>query len=665
MKLIAKNKLSITLTIAALVSTVAFGFANFAFAAVAFNTFDISYSPSLNHDLPLIDAKNITKFGSYSASQGDHNNGVQADAGDVIEFQIYYHNGAPNLDENIAHNVIVKANLPGATRQTHEVSASIDSDETAPVSSSGRGGNIAIHISGQPQTLEFVSGSVRHFPNRASQTLAPSNGDNLLGSGVNIGNIRGCFEFSGFVTFRARVGNIQADRNLTIQKKVFNASRGDSSFQDSVSASPNERVRFEIRLETSGNTSQSNVVIKDILPSRLNFIGGTVREDGSSVSSSYESDLFASFGRNLGTLFAGTVRTIVFEANVAGSGSFSSGNTTLTNTAEVRSDQIGTRLDDANVNVNIQVDQNLNINKRILNITRGDSFFQDSVTANPGDRVKFEIRVETGGTQTQNNVTVRDILPSQLNYISGTLRQDGSFVGNDFTMFGSGLNIGTVSANTTRIFTFEATVAGTGVFSGTTTLINTANVRSDQVSTRQEDAAVTVQIVGGAQFSLRKTAFNLTKNVDATTAPADPGDIITYTLYYKNTGGITLNNVVIEDSIHDVLELAEITNQGGAVSVNSVIRYSPVIVQPGVEIARTFQVRVRHQSLFPASSDLFMTNIYGNEVRVQVRRPTLTGVTTPPRTGPGEWISVGLAGLATAGYWLYRRKKTAQIAENI
>lgn len=664
MKTITSKKIYTILTAGALIAASALSLAGNVQAAVEFNTFPLSYTPSQNHDLPLIDARNFTDGGAFSTSQDDHNNGVQADPGEVVEFQIYYHNGAAASE--VAHNVIAQATLPGGTRNTHEVSASIDSDETSPISSSNHGGNIAININGQAQTLEFISGSVRHFPDRASRTVVPPNGDNLLTGGINLGNIQGCFEFSGFVTFKARVGSgVQADRNLTINKRVLNASRGDSSFQDSVSASPNERVRFEIRFETTGNQSQSGVTVRDALPNRLNFVSGTVRENGSSVSSSYESDLIFGSGRNLGTFPAGTARAITFEANVDGSGSFS-GSTTVVNTASVRSSEVSERQDSASVNVNvIGVDQNLTIDKRVLNVSRGDSSFQDSVTANPGDRVRFEIRVNTSGNASQSNVILRDILPSQLTFISGTFRQDGQFVGNESGFFGSGVNLGSLPSNSSRTFSFEANVAGSGVFSGATTLTNTANVRSDQVSTRQNDAVVNVQVVGSAQFTLRKAAWNLTKNADATTVPADPGDIITYTLYYKNTGGITLNNVVIEDNIHDVLELSEITNQGGAVSVNSVIRYSPVDIFPGVEIARTFQVRVRNQSLFPAGSDLLMVNIYGNEVRVQVRRPTVGGVTTPPRTGPGEWISVSLAGLATAGYWLYRRKKTAQIAGNI
>ncbi len=51
-----------------------------------------------------------------------------------------------------------------------------------------------------------------------------------------------------------------------------------------------------------------------------------------------------------------------------------------------------------------------------------------------------------------------------------------------------------------------------------------------------------------------------------------------------------------------------------------------------------------------------MVNIYGNEIRIPVRRPSLSGVTTPPRTGAGEWLAGTLAGLVTFGYWVYRER---------
>ena len=485
-------------------------------AAVAFNTFPISYSPSTNHDWPMIDARNVSDGGSFSSSQSDHDNGVTADAGEEIEFQIYYHNSGVTEDE--ATNVVVRAFLPGGTRDIHEVSATIDSDQTSAISSADafRGGNIDIHINGDAQTLQFISGSVLWFPNRSTSSQFLSNANSLVGSGVNIGTIKGCFDFSGFLTFRARGGS-------------------------------------------TGTSSQ---------------------------------------------------------------------------------------------------DRDLSISKRVTNVTRADGSLRDSTNANPGDRVHFEIRFDVQGNASQNDVIARDIMPSRLIFVSGSLRVDGGFFSNENEFFGGGRNFGTLNAGRNIVITYDATVASAGAFSGTTFLTNTANVRSDQVGTRQDEADVVVQPAAATtSFSLRKTAFNSTKGVDATTVAADPGDSITYTLFYRNAGSVQINNVIIEDEIHDVLELAFITDQGGATSVNSVIRYSPVSVPAGVEVSRSFQVRVREANLFPANSELVMVNVYGNEVRIPVRKPRVIGVVTPPRTGPSEIVMVALASLTTAGYWLYERRK--------
>lgn len=494
----------------------AVGMSQDAQAAVAFNTFPISYTQATNRDYPMIDARNVSAGGSFSNSQSDHDNGVSASPGDEIEFQIYYHNTSIDTDE--ATNVIIRAILPGGSRTAHTVEAVIDSDQTSPVSSSAAfyGGNISINISGNSQTLEFVSGSVRHFPNRSASGQIPSGGDNLTGSGLSIGTVRGCFEFSGIATFRARVGSQQTvsdTRGLNLTKRVMNLTRGETTFRDSTAAGPGDRVKFEIRFDTSGNASQNNVIVRDILPSRLNYLSGTLQENGATVSGSYETDFFAS-GRNLGALSAGVSKTL----------------------------------------------------------------------------------------------------------------------------------------------TFEGTVSSASAFTGGSTLINTANVRSDQVSTRQDDADIVVQIQTTSSFSLRKTAFNLTKGVDATSVAADPGDIITYTLYYRNTGNTTITDAIIQDDIRDILELAQMTNTGSAVVDVGILKYQPVTVQAGVEVAKTFQVQIRPAADFPPISDLVMVNTYGNEVRIPVRRPQVLGIISPPRTGAGEWLTVSLASFVTLSYWLFKKR---------
>jgi uncharacterized repeat protein (TIGR01451 family) len=488
-------------------------------AAPAFNAFPISYTPQTNMDLPMIDARNVTQSGSFSTSQADHDSGVSANPGDVIEFEIYYHNAA--VAEDAATNVLIKASLPGGTRQSHEASATISSDQTATVSSTDafRGGNIFININGSAQTLTFMPGSVQWFPQRSSTASSLSNSDNLLGSGVNIGTVQGCFNFSGFLTFQAQVGN-----------------------------------------QTTTTTTQN---------------------------------------------------------------------------------------------------QNLSISKQVLNVTRGDNNYNQSTTANPGDRVRFRVSFNTSGTGSQTNVIVRDILPPQLSYVSGTLQLDGSAVSNQFDFFGAGLNLGTQFAGNSHTLIFDANVAQGQAFSGSSSLINTANVRSDQVFTHQDQVTVSVQQVQGvAQSSLRKTAFNVTQGVDATIRPANPGDIIAYSLYFKNTGQTAISGAVIQDDISDVEQLSQVVDQGGATSLNGSIVYAPVDVPAGVEVSRTFQVKVMAANLIPSNSDLVMDNVYGNEVRILVNRPQVRGATVPPRTGPNEWFPVVLASLATAGYAVRRKLKS-------
>ncbi len=68
----------------------------------AFNIFPISYTGQQNHDLPMIDAKNVTRGEGWSSSQADHDAGIQASPGDIIEFSVFYHNGTADTPENVA-----------------------------------------------------------------------------------------------------------------------------------------------------------------------------------------------------------------------------------------------------------------------------------------------------------------------------------------------------------------------------------------------------------------------------------------------------------------------------------------------------------------------------------------------------------------------------------
>ncbi|MDZ4243475.1 MAG: hypothetical protein U1C57_00005, partial [Candidatus Doudnabacteria bacterium] len=175
--------------------------ASFAFVGAAgpqFNIFPISYTGEANHDLPLLDARNATKGESWSASAADFAAGIQADPGDVIEFSIYYHNGVPDTEENVARNTIIKAfSSPGlgTSAAVHGVSAMISADNAAPVASDNpwsTGGNAEIRINSE-QGLTLVPGSVVLRRDQGSNPQTINLPDTIFTTGVNIGDVRGCF----------------------------------------------------------------------------------------------------------------------------------------------------------------------------------------------------------------------------------------------------------------------------------------------------------------------------------------------------------------------------------------------------------------------------------------------------------------------------------------
>ncbi|MBI4050778.1 MAG: hypothetical protein HY396_02265 [Candidatus Doudnabacteria bacterium] len=320
----------------------------------AFNIFPISYTGELNKDLPLLDGRNASQFEGWSASQADHDAGVQASAGQILEFSVYYHNGAADADENVAINTIIKAFANptlGQTALTHTISATIGADNATTVSSSDpfRGGNMTVHIQGgTPLSLSLVPGSVTLF---RDQGLVPKPGpvtlpDTVFTTGVNIGNVRGCFQYHGFVNFKLRVQEAALGA-LQVQKQVKNITKGIPFNDTEVAADPGNTVEYQIVVNAVTNPVPS-VVIKDALDSRLSLLG-SVTVDGVIVSGSQ----FFGSGVNVGTITPGVAKIIRFQALVASASQFTVGTHILTNVATATSGQVSAQ-DGANVKVIIQ-----------------------------------------------------------------------------------------------------------------------------------------------------------------------------------------------------------------------------------------------------------------------------------------------------------------------
>ncbi len=204
------------------------------FQTPVFNPFPIVYGdPGLACvDFPLVRAK--LENGQYPRNDAEQAAGVTAHAGDVVDVLVYFHNGAiVNGDPNVttAFNVAVGTNIDTAAAAEHRVKIALRADNAATIRDS-----IFIHTNAN-ESLEIIPGSGQRFDFRGNLVQSgfsiDSNGE------FSLGDLRACFEFSGFVKFKMRVKSppiqqvICAPHNQTVDMNVpalFTASGGNGVF---------------------------------------------------------------------------------------------------------------------------------------------------------------------------------------------------------------------------------------------------------------------------------------------------------------------------------------------------------------------------------------------------------------------------------------------------
>lgn len=162
----------------------------------------------------------------------------------------------------------------------------------------------------------------------------------------------------------------------------------------------------------------------------------------------------------------------------------------------------------------------------------------DNAAPNVGDNVTFTITVTNDGPGNGTNITVDDVLPAGLTYVTDTPSQ-GSYNN------GTGVwTVGPITSGNNATLQIVATVASLGTKTNTTEV--TAADQPDIDSTPNnnnpaEDDQASVDVVPlEADISLTKTVSNATPNV---------GDNVTFTITASNAGPNSANNVTVGDTL--------------------------------------------------------------------------------------------------------------------
>ena len=443
------------------------------------------------------------------------------------------------------------------------------------------------------------------------------------------------------------VNSINVCSYLTSTEAVKDLTQGNSNYNNQVYANPGDTISFQITIANpSSNSIAQNLTMSQSLSGDLNYISGSATLNGS-----YYSGSFINTTANLGALNANSTDIFTFQATV---GNYNTGST-LTNSVNINS-SCGSQSASSTIIVNGQTPVNnygqLSIAKYVRDITYGNTL-QKTVNAYPNDQVQYQITVGNTGTAILNNVIVNDNLPAGVTYTSASLG-NGNYAGN------GNVSVGSLYPGQQVVITINATVNGT---TGQT-IQNTASASATNAQTVYDTAMIYISGVAGNSTNLTfsKTAFNNTKNADATSIAADKENYITYTLTTTNSGSTTANNFQVTDDLSGVLNYASMVNLNGGTMNGNTISWPAVTIAAGSSVNETFQVRVNYN--LPSSyNSLQLINTYGNTVTVQINNPKVLGANiVAPTTGPVSEAAyaLGFASLITLMFYFLRKGKLSK-----
>jgi len=130
----------------------------------------------------------------------------------------------------------------------------------------------------------------------------------------------------------------------------------------------------------------------------------------------------------------------------------------------------------------------------------GEKTWQDTVTANVGDKVEFQIQYKNTSDKDQTHVVIRDILPPNLRYVPGSTKlmdaayPNGAVVNEDVLIDDDGFLLGDYTAGSNAYVMFTAEVVDDSLACGKNNLINKGQVYVNSKLTEDRATVVTNKV---------------------------------------------------------------------------------------------------------------------------------------------------------------------------
>ncbi|WP_395761401.1 DUF7507 domain-containing protein [Bacillus sp. 3G2] len=396
-----------------------------------------------------------------------------------------------------------------------------------------------------------------------------------------------------------------------------------------------QTVFYTTSISNIGNTDATNIVFTDALPSGLTFVPNTLTVDGV-----LQPNANPNTGVALATLPPNEIYSIVFQVTV---NSIPPSNP-APNTA---STTYAFTVDPGNPPVSSAATSNTTL-LQINNANIISTKIADLTFADVGNTITFTLNLPNTGNTTATDVTIIDILNSNLTFVPNSFTVNGQAIPN--ADLSTGVNIGSIPGGNTAIVTFQATVATLPTLdpisnAASTTYHYVVDPSQPPITTSNQSNTTTTQI----------NSAILTAQKNSNVATVDIGQDIVYTVTITNSGNVSATNVIFTDLIPDgtSFEPNSFTINGTSIQNANIITGVPIgDIAPNQSVIVAFhinaneippinpitnQASVSFQHIVNPKNPPVSKNITSNNVTTKIESAILTTI----KIGDKSFATIG------------------------
>lgn len=253
---------------------------------------------------PLTDEREFIGIrDAATGNQGKNNvwsiGDVNIEEGKTYIVRMYVHNNNPKGLNAVAKDVTAQVDLPNLVSSEARITGFINASNATP---SRYWDSLNLKSAdGRRFFLDYIEGSAL-FENNVWKNGITLSDSLVTSAGVKLGydkldgNLPGCYQYSGVVTFKIK----PVFENTSIIKQV--RMKGDKDWKKAIDAKVGDTVEYRIHYKNLNDGNVANVVVNDSLPNNMEYIKGTTRLIRADIpnGATYNEDKLLTDGVNIG-----------------------------------------------------------------------------------------------------------------------------------------------------------------------------------------------------------------------------------------------------------------------------------------------------------------------------------------------------------------------------